>query len=59
MTGNDAVEFLMAGAKCISVGSANLVNPNASIEIIEGIEDYMKRHGIQDVNDIVNSVIMN
>lgn len=59
MTGEDAIEFMMAGAKCVSVGSANLVNPNASIEIINGIEEFMKNHNIDDVNSIIDTVQMN
>ncbi len=59
MTGEDAIEFMMAGAKCVSVGSANLVNPNASIEIISEIEEFMKSHNIEDINSIIDTVQMN
>ena len=44
MTGNDAVEFLLAGAKAVQVGTANFVDTSASIKIIKGIEDYVHRH---------------
>ena len=59
MTGEDAIEFMMAGAKCISIGSANLVNPNASIEVINGIEEFMRKHNIEDINSIIDTVEMN
>lgn len=59
MTGEDVVEFMMAGATCISVGSANLVDPMASSRIIDEVEDFMKTHNIEDVNTIINSVQMN
>ncbi|OGC34682.1 dihydroorotate dehydrogenase B catalytic subunit [candidate division WOR-1 bacterium RIFOXYB2_FULL_48_7] len=44
MTGNDAVEFLLAGAKAIQVGTANFVDVTASLTILKGIEDYVDRH---------------
>lgn len=59
MTGEDAIEFMIAGAKCVSVGSANLVDPSASIKIINGIEEFMKKHNIDDINSIVDTVQMN
>ena len=59
MTGDDAIEFMIAGAKCISMGSANLVDPESSIKAIEGIENYMRRHNIDDINSIIGSVQMN
>lgn len=59
MTGDDVVEFMMAGATCVSVGSANLVDPTASSRIIDEIEDFMEKHNIDDVNSIINSVQMN
>lgn len=56
MNALDAVEFLLAGARAVAVGTANFVNPLAPIEIIEGIEDYLVRTGARDVNEIVGSV---
>ncbi|HAV43583.1 TPA: dihydroorotate dehydrogenase [bacterium] len=50
MTAEDAIEFILAGAKAIAVGTATFVNPKASIEIIEGIEEYLLREGIEDIN---------
>lgn len=53
MTGEDAIELMMAGASMVSVGTANFHNPKASMDVLEGIQDYMKRYGIQDVNEII------
>lgn len=56
MTAQDAVEFLLAGASAVAVGTANFVNPRASVEIAEGIRDYLVERGIKDVNEIVGRV---
>jgi len=59
MNGDDAIEFMLAGANAISIGSGNLVDPMCSIKTIEGIEDYMKKYKIEDIKDIVGKVQMN
>ena len=51
--GEDAVEFLMAGATAVSVGTANFMNPTATIDTVKGIEDYMRRYNIEDVNQLI------
>jgi dihydroorotate dehydrogenase (NAD+) catalytic subunit len=56
MEAGDAVEFLIAGAKAVQIGTANFVNPMATMEIIEGIEEYLIRHGIRDVNELIGSL---
>jgi dihydroorotate dehydrogenase (NAD+) catalytic subunit len=56
MTAEDALEFLMAGAVAIQVGTANFINPNATIEIIEGIETFLVEKGIFDVAGIINTL---
>ena len=48
----DALEFIMAGATMVSVGAANFVNPNTTIEVIEGIEAFMAEKGVNDINDL-------
>ena len=53
MNGIDAVEFLLAGASAVQVGTANFINPNAALETITGIEDYLNRHSINDVNELI------
>lgn len=56
MTAEDAIEFMMAGASAVAVGTANFRNPMATIEIVEGIEKYLMRHNIADINDIIGCV---
>ena len=51
--GEDAVEFLMAGATAVSVGTANFMNPTATIDTVKGIEKYMQQYRIEDVNQII------
>ena len=52
----DAVEFLLAGASAIAVGTANFVDPMASIRVLEGIEAYLDRHGIASVSELVGAL---
>lgn len=56
MDAQDAIEFMIAGARAVSIGTANLVNPKATIEIIEGIEEYLIDNKIKDVNELVGSL---
>lgn len=55
-TAEDALEFIMAGATAVAVGTANFVNPYATIEIIDGIAAYMERHGVKDVRELIGCV---
>lgn len=55
-TAEDAVEFLLAGATAVAVGAMNFVNPYATVEIVEGIEAYMKQTGVDDVNTLIGAV---
>lgn len=52
----DAVEFLLAGASAVAVGAMNFINPYATVEIVEGIESYMKQYGITDIGEIIKGV---
>lgn len=52
----DAVEFLLAGASAVAVGAMNFVNPYATIEIIDGIEKYMRESGAEDINELIGAV---
>ena len=56
MSGRDALEFILAGATAIQVGTANFINPRVTIEIIEYIEDYCARHGVTDIKDLIGAV---
>ena len=55
-TAEDAIEFLMAGATAVSVGAMNFVNPYATVEIVEGIESYMRQYGVEDVTELIGAV---
>lgn len=55
-TWQDAVEMLLAGACAVSVGTANFMDPLASIHMIDGIDDYLNRHAIEKVSDIIGAV---
>ena len=48
----DAIEFIMAGATMVAVGTANFMNPFATAEIVDGIESFMVENGIKDISDI-------
>ncbi len=52
----DAVEFLLAGADAVAVGTGNFVNPKAAVEIVDGIESYLTKMGIGDVKEIVGTI---
>ncbi len=56
MNGEDAIELMMAGASMVSVGTANFNNPRATLDVLEGIEAYMRQYGIEDVNDIIGCI---
>ena len=55
-TADDAIEFLLAGASAIAIGAMNFANPYTTIEVIEGIEAYMKKYNIDDINEIIGCV---
>ena len=52
----DAIEFLLAGATAVAVGAMNFVNPYTTVEIAEGIEAYMRRYQIEDINELIGAV---
>lgn len=52
----DALELILAGATAVSVGTANFTNPTATIDIINGIQDYMENNGIEDINELIGAV---
>lgn len=55
-TAEDALEFIMAGATMVSVGTANFFNPYATLEVVEGIEGYMKKYNVADINELIGCV---
>ena len=52
----DAIEFLLAGATAVAVGTANFHNPMTTVEVIDGIADYMKAHQVEKVTDLIGAV---
>ena len=56
MTAKDALEFLIAGAVAVQVGTANFINPHATIDIIEGIEEFLEERNIAEVGDIIGTL---
>ena len=52
LTAEDAIEFLLAGASAVAVGTANFHNPSATLDIVRGIEEYMERYGMEQISDI-------
>ena len=56
MTATDAVEFLLAGATAVQIGTANFVDPRRSVDIAQGIEDHMTRHHIDDINQLIGAL---
>lgn len=55
-TWEDAMEFILAGATAVSVGTANFYHPTATVEIIEGIERYMETNGVEDIRELIGAV---
>lgn len=56
MNGRDAVEFMLAGATAVQVGTANFVDPAVTVKIVDYVEEYMKRHGIEKVTDLIGAM---
>ena len=52
----DALEFLIVGARAIQVGTANFVKPTVTLEIIAGLEDYLRQQGLSDINQVIGTL---
>ena len=52
----DALEFIMAGASAVAVGTANFRNPYTTVEVVDGIQAYMQQHGVEDINTLIGCV---
>jgi dihydroorotate dehydrogenase (NAD+) catalytic subunit len=55
-TAEDAIEFLMCGARAIEIGTANFLDPAVTVKVRDGINDWLDKHGVSDVNDIVGAI---
>ena len=54
-TASDAIEFIMAGASAIQVGTAGFANPRAPLDVLEGIEQFMKKEGIKEIAELIGA----
>lgn len=57
LSGEDAIEFMMAGATAVSVGAANFFDPYSTEKVVAGIEEYMTKYGVEDINELIGAVI--
>ena len=55
-TAEDALEFMLAGATAVAVGAMNFVDPYTTVKVVEGIEDYMRRHQVEDIRSLIGAV---
>jgi dihydroorotate dehydrogenase (NAD+) catalytic subunit len=56
VTGEDALEFILAGASAVAVGTANFIDPRATLNVIDGIETFMREQGVADIKDLIGGV---
>jgi len=57
MNATDAIEFILAGSSAIQVGTANFIDPEIPVKIVQGIEEYMQRHGVKEVKEMVGGMM--
>jgi len=57
-TAADAIEFLIAGASAVEIGTANFIKPSVTIDVLEGIQEYMARHQIKNMKDLIGSLMI-
>ena len=58
MNATDAIEFMLAGSTAIQVGTANFIDPQISVKIIEGIKHYCEQQGVDSVEDLVGAMLV-
>lgn len=56
MSGRDALEFILAGANAVQIGTANFIDPRTTVSVIDYMEDYCRRHGVADINELVGII---
>lgn len=56
MNGRDALEFILAGATAVEIGTANFINPKVTVEVVDYISDYCHRHNVNDINDLIGII---
>jgi dihydroorotate dehydrogenase (NAD+) catalytic subunit len=52
----DAIEFILAGASAIQIGTANFIDPTVTLKVIDGIDDYLNRHGYKSITEIIGAL---
>ena len=58
MNGRDAIEFILAGATAVQVGTANFIDPTITVKIVDYIKEYLDKNNIKDVNEIIGGMIV-
>jgi dihydroorotate dehydrogenase (NAD+) catalytic subunit len=58
MNAADAIEFMLAGASAIQVGTANFIDPTVTVRIVDGIEDYLRRHKMASVTELIGGMVV-
>ena len=56
MNAEDALEFILAGATAVAVGTANFINPDTTVKVAEGLEEYMRRYHVEDIRELIGAV---
>lgn len=56
MNATDAIEFILAGATAIQIGTANFIDPQITMKVVDGINEYLKRHNIESIKDLTGSL---
>lgn len=56
MTGRDALEFILAGATAVEIGTANFIDPAVTVKVLEYIEEFCDRHGVKDINELIGAI---
>ena len=56
MNGRDAIEFMLAGATAIQVGTANFIDPAVTVKIVDYMADWCSRHGVSNINEIIGEI---
>ena len=59
VSGKDVIEFMLAGATAISIGTGNFIEPETSIKAIKEVEEYLERHKIENIEEIIGKIQMN
>ncbi len=56
MNATDAIEFILAGSSVVQIGTASFIDPGISLKVIQGIEEYMDRHGVKSISELIGAM---